>query len=84
MLLIINYSRNTYGICASAMIAKIELLALGIKNFDYNIQEVNIYFHLKGYEIAFGREENPDTIFQLFKICKSYLATKFQEAINKL
>ena len=41
-------------------------------------------FLLKEKEIAFGGEDNPDALFQLFQIYESCPVQKFQEAISEL
>ena len=83
-LLIAIYGKNIHGTRASAVVAKSELLQMRSKDFQHNIQDVNKAFLLKEREIAFGGENNPDVLFQLFQICESCPVAKFQEHIGEL
>ena len=66
MLLTAVCSKNVHGTWASAVVAKSELLSMRSKDYQHNIQDVNEVFLLKEKEIAFGSENNPDVLFQLF------------------
>ena len=83
-LLIEIYSKNGHGTRASAVVAKAELLSMRSKDFQHNMQDTNKAFLIKEKEIAFGGEDNPDVLFQLFQIYESCPVQKFQEAIGEL
>ena len=83
-LLIAIYSKNAHGIRASAVVAKAELLQMRSKDYQHNIHDVNKAFALKEREIAFGGENNPDVLFQLFQVYESCPVAKFQEHIGEL
>ena len=54
------------------------------KDYQHNVQDMNKAFLLKEKEITFGVENDPDVLFQLFKIYESCPVQKFQETIGEL
>ena len=82
--LISLYEKNAHGIRDSAIVAKNELVKAETKSFKHNIQDVNKFIAAKNKEISFGGETNHDALFQVSKICESFLVPKFQETISEI
>ena len=80
--LIIICNNNAHGTWDSITVAKNEFLSLEAKKFGHNIYGTkNIVIRNK--EISFGREPNPDAVFQIFEINESCPVNNFKNPLAR-